>query len=158
MNEQLKKEYYNASTGFLGFDKFYKKVKLKYPTLTRQQIKDFYDSQEIVQVTKPVQKLTNHKITALPNNYQMDVTFFNKVFRSNQYLTLIEINSRKAFMYPLPNLKDTTIIDTLKGFPHPLFSLECDNQFNTKRINKYCDDNNIHLFSTISEKNHLTSQ
>ena len=156
MDEILKDEYYNAKTGYQGFQKFYSKIKEKYPKFKLKDIKAFYDKQEINQISKPIQKIEHDSILALPRIYQMDITFLDDVFKPNKYLTLIEINSRKAFMYPISDRKDSTIVDVLQEFPETIKGLESDDEFNTRRVKNFCDEHDILLITRVANNEHIT--
>ena len=52
MNEIINNYYYDANTGYVSANKLYQKMKDDKQNVTRKQIKEFYDNQEVVQKTK----------------------------------------------------------------------------------------------------------
>ena len=65
---------------------------------------------------KPQQMKIKRKITAPPYSFQIDITIF-KPYKNKQYVfSLIDIESRFAFMYILKNKTLLEIIDKFKIF------------------------------------------
>ena len=54
--EQLKELFYNPKTGYISLDKLYEKIKKNKLNLTYEQVKDFYHSQALTQIMKPIRK------------------------------------------------------------------------------------------------------
>ena len=52
--DKLKELYYNPKEGFISFEKLYSKVKENKLNLTYTDVKDFYKSQAVNQVMKPI--------------------------------------------------------------------------------------------------------
>lgn len=153
----LEEIFYNPKYGFTGYNAFLQRVKSQHPEIRPSEIKKFYDSQEINQVYKRVQKPRHFKtIIAPPGVYQIDITHFEPVFTPNKWLSLIEIDSRKAFMFPMSNKSNKIILELLSDFPEKIKILESDDEFDTKAINEYCEKHNINLYSVVAKDEHLT--
>ena len=52
MDEIIKNYFYDVNTGYVSAYKLYQKMKDDKYNVTRKQIKEFYDNQEVVQKTK----------------------------------------------------------------------------------------------------------
>jgi hypothetical protein len=52
MDEIIKNYFYDVNTGYGSANKLYKKMKYDKYNVTRKQIKEFYDNQEVVQKQK----------------------------------------------------------------------------------------------------------
>ena len=52
MNNKIKSYFYDVNTGFVSCNKLYKKMIEDGYEVTRKQIKEFYDNQEVIQKTK----------------------------------------------------------------------------------------------------------
>ena len=52
MDEIIKNYFYDVNTGYVSANKLYQKMKEDKYNVTRKQIKEFYDNQEVVQKTK----------------------------------------------------------------------------------------------------------
>ncbi len=67
------------------------------------RMENVYNNSQTYEIFKKPIKQKLKKITAPPYSFQMDITVF-KPFRYKKFtLTLIDIESRKAFMYVLKN-------------------------------------------------------
>ena len=51
MNKKIKNYFYDVNTGFVSSNKLYKKMIEDGYEVTRKQIKEFYDNQEVIQKT-----------------------------------------------------------------------------------------------------------
>jgi hypothetical protein len=138
MNTDILKElYYDPKFGYLSFDKFKDKVQDLYPDITAKEIKEFIKNQEIEQITKNQYKTTDQflKINAPDLSFQIDLVFLPKALKTGQkkklkdkkegvksdnnlyvFLLCVDILSRKAFIYSLPNKNKETIMKFYKQF------------------------------------------
>ena len=123
MEDKLKELYYDANTGLTGFKKFWERIKAEKIKASYKDVKEFYKNQEITQISKkPTAKKTEMlKIVAPPLSFQVDIMFFPEEFKMKnkgifKFLTLIDILSRKAFMYPMKTQKANEIIEKYKEF------------------------------------------
>lgn len=136
----LKESFYDIKTGFISFEKLYQKVKEKGIKLTRKEVKEFYDSQPIKQVLKPIIKQKKYSSVlafGTRNIYQMDIIVYDRYeFKKYKYmLVVIDIYSRYLQVRPMTNRRMDTIIKNYKsitdvmGIPE---YLQSDNEFNKK--------------------------
>jgi hypothetical protein len=137
-NKELKKLFYDVSSGFVSIDKFYKKVQLNGLKYTKKEVKIFYDAQTVKQVLKPTikQKQYNSIIAYFPRHiYQMDIIVYDR-YEYNKYkymLVVIDINSRYLQVRPMTSRSMVNILKAYRSIikvmkiPEQLHS---DNEFN----------------------------
>ncbi len=84
-------------------------IKKNYPDISLKEVDNLYNNLEINQLLKKpvIKKSKFYKIVDVPLTFQIDIMIFNKSQKIKNrgiymYLTLIDILSRKAFMYPIP--------------------------------------------------------
>jgi len=152
----LKQFFYDPRTGFLDADKLYRKLKPINNDITLKQVKDFVDKQFTYQVNKRQMKPQKYNtITAdYPRQkYQMDIIVYSR-YKMNNYqyiLMVIDVYSRYLSARPMTNRQNTTIMNNMKdifnemGIPE---QLSCDNEFDTKQFENYCESNNIDVTFT----------
>lgn len=137
MNSELAEIYYNPSIGLLSFEKFRAKVKEIYPEMKRKDIKEFYDNQEINQLNKKpmTNKANMYRITGPELSFQMDLMYVPKAIKTQEvklqkakeegkklqpsfyiWLLCIDILSRKAYIYSIPNKESSTIMKAYSQF------------------------------------------
>lgn len=114
MEKELTELYYDPVSGFVSASALHKKLKGKYAL---NQIKDFIDRQETKQLHKTSTKKAYYPIIGELGTFQADLTFYDKYAKSNSgyssILTVIDINSRKAYARPL---KQKTGAEVKKAF------------------------------------------
>jgi hypothetical protein len=167
----LKDYYFNPTTGYIGLEALKNKIKKIHPEISYNEIKDFYKNLEINQIMKkPVVKKSNfYKIVDVPLTFQIDIMIFNKSQNNKNkgiymYLTLIDILSRKAFMYPIKSRKTEDIIEAYNKFLDELKSkykkqpvkLIGDDEFNNKAFNDLNNKLNILIDSQTAKDDHIT--
>ena len=170
--EILKQYYYDPSFGLTSKEVFKNKIKKIHPEITMKEINDFYKNQEVNQlVKKPVIKKSNYyKIVDVPLTFQIDIMIFNKSQKNLNknvfmFLTLIDVLSRKCFMYPIKTRKADDIIEAYNKFLHELkteyhkkpVKLISDDEFNFKAFNELNNNLNILLDSQTSKDENITS-
>ena len=108
IDKELSQIYYNPSTGFVGPDKLYARVKNK--GITKTQIQKWLSNQYVYQQQKIPKSTGFIPFNASRGVYQGDLLFYEKLFRQNSgyryILTIIEIYSRKGFAIPLKKKND----------------------------------------------------
>lgn len=105
-NEKFLHEiYYNPESGFLSLNNFYQKVK-KFG-FSKREVKDWLEKQEIKQIFTKKKKVFNSIVGNTDADYQMDLMFFQDLKRPNNgyigMLNIIEITSRKGYVFPIKN-------------------------------------------------------
>ena len=110
MEQELTNLYYDPASGFVSASALHKKLKGKY---TLNQIKDFLNQQETNQLHKTTKK-AYYPIIGELGTFQADLTFYEQYSKSNSgfyvILTVIDINSRKAYARALKNKLEETVI------------------------------------------------
>ena len=169
--EILKKYYYDPKFGYTSKDIFKKKIKEIHPEISTKEINEFYKNQEINQIMKKpeVKKEKFYKIVDVPLTFQIDIMIFNKSQKNKNrgiymYLTLIDILSRKSFMYPLKARKMEDIIEVYKIFLDELrdkynkkpVKLIKDDEFKNKSFSELNNKLNILLDSQTAKDDHIT--
>lgn len=118
----------NPDIGFISKHKMMLKLKNGIPGVTRQPTKseldDFYKHDEIIQRSKRVRVKKYQKITSPPNCYQIDVAVLAPDIhpwrrggkKPAKLLVLVNILSRKAYVYTLPSGEMKHIMTAYKRF------------------------------------------
>ena len=76
MDKILSDIFYNPRIGFLSLNQFIKSVRMRYPEITRKEIKIWYDNQISNQrATQPNRRIEYHKIIGDGTSYQGDIMF-----------------------------------------------------------------------------------
>jgi len=103
--ELIKKIYYDPSLG-LNLKRTYTNAKKQDPTITFKDVKDFVASTEnknIFDKTVKIDKML--PIVSHPGSYSADITFYDQYKKFNGgnigLLTIININTKKGFAYPI---------------------------------------------------------
>lgn len=161
IDQQLTKLYYDPKIGLIDDYKLYLKAKEKNINVTLKQVKEFLSKQHVHQVSKQnyrpryFSSITADKIR---DEYQIDLMIYDRYeFHNYKYIIcVIDIYSRYVEARALTNRNTTTILNNLKeifkimGKPK-IFS--SDNEFDTKIINAYLENNNITV--NYSEPNEI---
>jgi hypothetical protein len=159
--EELKKLFYNPKEGLVSKDKLYAKVKEKGINLTKKEVNEFYDNQEINQVLKPLRKqkeFNTYKANYPGHIYQLDIIVYNRFTQNKKsyILVLIDIYSRFMLAEAMYNRELTTIIKAYKKMINemgPPFELQADNEFNKIEFIKVLkEDGTSYRFSDANEK------
>jgi hypothetical protein len=151
IQEALKALYYDPSKGFGNMKKFKDRVKESGLKATKDEIENFYKSQSIVQVMKPIIKQKKYSsIYSLYSGhlYQMDIMIYDR-YQYGHYkyiLCVIDVYSRYAEARALTNRTNDNIlknmIDIFKTMKEPE-QIQCDNEFNKNLFNEYFKERDI---------------
>lgn len=136
-NTILEETFYDPKIGLMSFEKFRAKIKELHPEIKTKVIREFYDNQEINQLAKkPISDPTkSYKINGPELTFQIDLMFIPKSIKTKEakikkakeeglfpkklfyvFLLCIEILSRKAYIYALPNKQLPNIISAYRQF------------------------------------------
>ena len=148
--------YYNIETGFSSAQDIYNKLNKKIPL---NKVKLILKNIENIQTNKKDNSYKNKFIPIVnqPGTYQCDLTFYTQYQKFNNgyhiLLTIININSKYAYVYPLKNKEGDTILQAFKQFLNndvkdKVINIECDkgSEFINKKFQKLLEDNNIKLY------------
>jgi uncharacterized protein YlzI (FlbEa/FlbD family) len=195
-NNILSEIFYDPKIGLMSFEKFRSKVKEIYPEITRKETKEFYENQEINQTAKkPVyDKSKEYKITGPELSFQIDLMFVPKSVKTKEaqikkakeeglfpkklfyvFLLCVDILSRKAYIYSLPDKTIDSVMTAYKEFLDDVeedtleyensenlferntpFAIITDDGFNFKAFNDLNEELNILVDSSTAYNDHIT--
>ena len=150
----VKNLYFNVETGLSNVQDIYKKLNKK---VKLKDVKIILDNIENQQIYKKEDNKKNYIPIASPSGtYQIDLTFYDNLKKFNNgygiLLTIININSRKAFVYKMKNKTADTVVNIFKDFINEekddIKIIEADegSEFINSKFKKLLSDNNIELF------------
>ena len=165
MNETIKQYFYDVETGYSSPYRLYKKlIEDGYKDIRLDDVKQFYDNQEVNQQTmrkpKRLDIIYNSVIASeYGANYQIDIIVYDR-FEYHKYkyiLCVIDIYSRYACCRAMTTRSNEAILENIKscfeimGIPK---LINADNKFNTHYLNRHYDENDITTnFSQADEIN-----
>jgi len=159
LTDQQKKQiidtYYNIDTGGLNLNNVYTTLN---KTISKAKIKAVLDTLEHKQIDQPKIKIDKKKyiqFTSSPNSYQADLMFLNDLSHSNKnvtsLLTIINVNSKKAYVYPLKNKTEKSVSEAFEKFiksidTKSLVTIYTDSgtELINKKLANIFNNNNIH--------------
>jgi pyruvoyl-dependent arginine decarboxylase (PvlArgDC) len=113
----LDRLYYDPLTGFVGLSKMYSRAKQVDPKVKRSEVKRYLDKQELSQVFAPKAKLLSYPIySSIPNAYQADLMFLKPDKGFKAVLTIINVNTRKGYVYALKTKTAKEVSEALSQF------------------------------------------
>lgn len=130
----------------------HKKLNKKY---TLKQVKAVLKNIDVNQIynKKQENKDLEIPISAPRGSFQCDITFYDQFKKQNSnfsaILTIIEINTRYAFAYPIKDKKADTILECLQDLHEKekdnIISISFDSgtEFNNKKVIGFLENNNI---------------
>ena len=158
----LKKLYDNPVNSLAtGITNFYKFVRTKYLNITRDDVNKFLKTQQIFQTTRPtLTKRMNKPILATYPNQMWGIDLidlgnhFKNAFGQVKYiLNIVDVFSRKVFLFPLNNKLSSNIADCFKVIKKRIKILPkyilCDNggEF-MHEFQEYCKEQGITIRKT----------
>ena len=155
IQETIRRYYFDPLTGFTSASNLRKVMMRDDIIVPLKVIKEFIDKQPVRQVFRRQRKPAHRVIDAQPYAYQMDLMFFNQEKYANRglkvFLVLIEITSRKAFIYPMKSKTAASVYNQLLKFikqerPIRIIYSDGGSEFTNKRVQKLLTDNNIDFF------------
>lgn len=113
-----------SDNGFISGPKLWAVVKAMDPSLKRKDVLEFVAKQKTAQIHKPVTQKKGYYMPIVSQDrykdFQMDLLDFQKFSAKNNgyswLLVLIDIFSRKAFVYPLKNKTAGVVAESLAEF------------------------------------------
>ena len=108
MYELLDKLFNDPKTGFVGEEKLFRRAKALDPSITRKDVKQYLEENEIHQVfQKPKKSIPTPKIHGKVGHYQADLTFLTRYKKQNSnyhiLLNVINVNTKYAYSEALKN-------------------------------------------------------
>ena len=139
ISDNLSNLFYKEGAGASSKAYFIKKAEEKYPELTNKDINAFLKDQEITQINKAPVKNLGLKITAKPKTFQIGVMYYRTGEQIKPFLLLVDIMSRRAWCYSIPQGKDETRSERIgaiyKNFLKevgPIEAIEGDKEFDNQ--------------------------
>lgn len=155
MDELVKNAYNDLQNGFVGARKLFLKLQKTFPDLTMKEVEEALEEIADFQLLKERKrkKYYNSIVANYPmHNVELDIIIYSR-FKLNNYqyiLTCVDTYSRYAKAEPMTNLEMPNVLEKVKkifsemgGTPE---TVNCDNGFNNKVFNNYCDTNNIQRY------------
>jgi len=159
---EIIKTYYDISLGALSIDKTYQILKPRY---SKKYIKDVINKHSETQQIKDkkINKSEYIPIVATPGSYMCDLTFYDQYKKVNKgygiLLTIININTRYAYVYPLKNKNIKSIIEAFtdaitKIGDMKLLESDKGSEWISKQFQILMKDNNIHHIVINKDNSH----
>ena len=152
----LNKLYYNPKTGYISAQKLYEKAALVDSNIKLKDVKDWYKSQEEIQIhRRQASKFDDFKIASPnPDSWQADLTFTPSL----KIFTAININSRIAVAYFIVSKSKDSMIKVLKRFrrDHKVSILTTDNgsEFTNHQVEAFFRTHSIKHFNNEAGDHH----
>jgi len=151
----------NPNYKLLSKAKLYQKAKDH--DISKKEVDDYLDNKEIYQVYKTQPRKTKLKITADPYSFQIDIVELPKYKKTNngiyKMLFIIDILSRKVWIYPLKKSDMNNVIDKymtfLEEMGEPAHSVAGDDFFNNEKFKEVNDELYIKVYTDVAKDDHL---
>jgi transposase InsO family protein len=120
LNKVISSFYYDTTTGFIGRDKLYPKLKEQYYGITKVHVTNFLNSQKLHQMLQPQRK---YRVTQPILAYKSDERWVidlinapNPYFNSNIHfiLNIVDHHSKYLYSFPIKNKEAATIAECLE--------------------------------------------
>ena len=164
-DEELLAHLYHVKKNFGGSKQLYDKAKIQHPKITLKFVTKWLSDQASYQINQEAPKTTEFLpiYSDIPNNFQMDLTFFPKYKDENNnnwvLFTAINVNTRYAYAYYSKDKTKETILDMLKKMHSKtdINAITCDfgSEFNNTVFKDYCEKHNIIIYFVLSETHKL---
>lgn len=156
MDQIIKDYYYDPSTGYIGANKLYRKLKKKYPLLTLKDVNKVLSKQKVVQVNKKVSSTGSFVPPYAMFQFQIDLIYLNdsKLNKASYGLTCIDTFSKKANVILMKRKTDQETVDAMTkmfdimGVPEQIYVDE-GSEFTNKKFKKLLDSKNVELVLTL---------
>ena len=161
MENYLKNIYFdiNSSASFSSVYKLYKEVKIKYPDVTINQVKNWLSKQFPYTLHKPARRIfkrNRYLVSRINEQWQCNLIDFQKFSRQNSgykyILTTIDCFSKFLYAYPLKSKKPSELIEIFKFIfenQKPI-KLQSDQgkEFDNRYFKEFCIKNKVTYFTT----------
>jgi len=165
--DAIKALYTDPKKGFVGQTKLVHKLGA---TQKKGDMRKFYANADMLQMNRKVRKPEHYlRITGPPNSFQIDIMYLQgafdlpKKYGKRLLLVLIDVLSRKAYIYPMQNNKLKTVIETYAGFlddmaieKKTVASVTGDYEFAPAAFKLFNDKHQIHVFTSVAKFDHNT--
>ena len=112
--ERIRQAYYDPKVGLVSGDRLYKKLRSQ--GITRKEVNDFLENQQVKQMHHQSKKPTYYPIySMMDGSYQMDLMFYPRLKKINHgydtIMTCIEVTTRKGYCLPMKGKKTEVILE-----------------------------------------------
>ncbi len=158
--QKLKDLYRDPEIGYVGSESFIKKVKLRYPEISRKKIKLWLEGQDDYTSMKKVRrKGSRPRVIVSGKNVQWDIdsaVLKNDASDNDGYgYFLLAIDDLSKFIYtvPLKTLQAGEMVKALKTLPFLPKSIRSDrgSEYHNRWVKDWAKKNNVHWFYTVHE-------
>ena len=117
--ERIREAYYDPKMGLVSMDRLYRKLRSQ--GITRKQLKEFFDKQQVQQMHHQSKKPDFYPIySVIDGSYQADLMFYPRFKGINNgydtIMTCIEITTRKGYCFPMKGKKTPAVMDAWNQF------------------------------------------
>lgn len=152
----------NPSWRLLSNAKLYTLLKSKDSTIRKKDVDVYLSEEPIQEVFKKPTKHIPLKITADPRSFQIDIFELPQYEKYNQgikkVLLIVDVLSRKAFVYPLKSGKISDVLPAVKTFltkVKDVNSFTGDDFFSNSSFTSYVSDQGIDIWTDIAKDDHF---
>jgi NCAIR mutase (PurE)-related protein len=158
MHDVITNAYYDPRTGFVGVEKLFKTLHESHPKITRKDIKEVLDKQEIVQTSrKNVGKQGSFVPPYAKYEYQIDLIYLDdKHLNQAKYgLVCIDTFSKIGDIELMKLKNDVSVVNAMTvilarmGVPEFVYSDE-GSEFTCNKFKKLMSDNKIQIIYSLS--------
>ena len=135
-------------------------------TYDKKKLKASYENEDVNQIFAPsaFTKKKLLKIYAPPYSYQIDLIFLPKMKYSNngfdKALIIIDILSRKAWVYPLKTASMREVIERFDEFRSIAYKeisgFEGDKGFDNQPMRNWCEKYDVDLYTDVAKDDHIS--
>ena len=150
--EKLKNLFYNPKLGLTSYKQLYEKAKENNINVSLNQVKDFYNNQEVNQIFKEKHKPLYIPISAdKVGTLQADLIDMSKLASHNKnykwILNVIDVYSRKVWSFPIKTKEPTNVLPAIKKVVADVaevdkLTTDSGGEFKGS-VSKYLKDNNF---------------
>jgi hypothetical protein len=154
--EVLKKVFYDSRTGFGSAEQTFKSAKALDPTITKQDVTEFLQKQEIRQGKKPRKNQVNSFVADFPRQeFQIDLLDMGKDVKPFRYgLVCVDIFSKKGACIPIraktPEITAKAMKQVFEDLGYPA-SIMCDDGSEFKgAFAELCKEEHVDIVLSIT--------
>jgi transposase InsO family protein len=167
VNALLHRLYYdvkNSDSAFTGQENVYRAAKRELPSITRRDVREWFETQLTYTLHKPVRyNFARNKtiVLAIDEQWQADLCDMSSRSKDNDgytfLLTVIDCFSKFAWVEPLMNKTGREILDALKrilqrsGRKPQRLQTDKGTEFLNAQVQRFLQQQNIEFFTTNSE-------
>ena len=153
----------NPTWKLLGKVKLQQTLRLAGHRVPSLELEEHFKKDQVTQLFKrPNARPKFFKINAMPYSYQIDIAKLTQYKAANkgieQFLLIVDILSRKAFTFVLPNGQMDTVLAKYKIFVEShtkaMTGTSGDDFFSAKEFVEYHKDKKLKLFTSVAKDNH----